>query len=792
MGRGNQFTVTLTGGSPWGFRLFGGESFPLQVAKVRKKSKADLSGLQEEDVIISINGISMAGKSHQDAMFIVDNAGDSLTFEMSRNGPTNVSQPAPVVNGHDSLLTNDRNPTNLRVSPVSFTPKRSPSPYQQEKNRVLTPNPNLAVSHVGAKRSPSPNFKPNPIGNKRSPSPYQPKVVESAYTTREGDTTRHVQTRQFKDNSPDGRQTRSVFQQRQVITQVPKFHPKQVTTPTSPNVWQPPQRFSDSKENISPVRVPNFSVRNIKETISSPSPSKSGPAVPPKPLQERKNFDKNVHAFDLRDRQYIPDPCMFSHDYHFPEVQLVDDDDDDIIDTHPHEDEFHHHHHHHLPVFAPKVEISYDDFVNEQNMYNEDERYDRNNLPPLDLRRVTSLPESEVTGPETPDTESTGATTRKKKMYSDSAFFDDPEANYPTIEEQMSLCKRIAQSLTSAANRKARGAKMFAKRRRKSTKWIHDEGTSSAGDIADLHDLDSEFYQHDGGAKPLFTFRIPNIKNRLAIPDPDAHKMSLSQNEYERLRLNKKRCEHRVVSPSTCHSLVADLQSPKNRGAKLFQKRQARSEKWVIDESNARRPDVVQHTRLESMLSPKPSKSPWEAAMENPLGSVEGAFHHLDHRENLKQINRNLQNVTPFSPQPVSVPYYTPEVRTKLDNQNDLEILQGEDFNRKARGWCPVRETKRTETSTYTQEESYPQRTSRQEPPPPPPLPTKTDNYNRKIRAWNTGPQQTSTSRKTQKSVKRVTTENNYGTYPGRNQKRTDYNYNYQTTTDGIPGSSDL
>jgi hypothetical protein len=48
-------------------------------------------------------------------------------------------------------------------------------------------------------------------------------------------------------------------------------------------------------------------------------------------------------------------------------------------------------------------------------------------------------------------------------------------------------------------------------------------------------------------------------------------------------------------------------------------------------------------------------------------------------------------------------------------------------------------------------------------------LPTKQDNYNRKIRAWNTGPQETS-SRKTEKSVKRVisTTQNNYGTYPGR------------------------
>jgi hypothetical protein len=237
---------------------------------------------------------------------------------------------------------------------------------------------------------------------------------------------------------------------------------------------------------------------------------------------------------------------------------------------------------------------------------------------------------------------------------------------------------------------------MFAKRKRKSAKWVHELGrfaSSSTGDIADLHDLDTEFFVDEGGFRPLFSFRIPNIKNRLAIPDPEANKMSLSQDEFERLRLNKKRCDHRVVSPNTCHSLVADLQSPKNRGAKLFQKRQAKSENWVIDESNARRPDVLPHTRLEGMLSPKPTMSPWEAAMDNPLGNVEGAFNHISEREHLQRVNKNLQNARqePFSPQPVSVPYNTSaRSRTRLQNDYEIEILQGEDFNRRARGWRPM------------------------------------------------------------------------------------------------------
>ena len=31
---GERVTVTITGGAPWGFRLFGGGNFPLEVAKV--------------------------------------------------------------------------------------------------------------------------------------------------------------------------------------------------------------------------------------------------------------------------------------------------------------------------------------------------------------------------------------------------------------------------------------------------------------------------------------------------------------------------------------------------------------------------------------------------------------------------------------------------------------------------------------------------------------------------------------------------------------------------------------
>lgn len=235
---------------------------------------------------------------------------------------------------------------------------------------------------------------------------------------------------------------------------------------------------------------------------------------------------------------------------------------------------------------------------------------------------------------------------------------------------------------------------MFAKRKHKSTRWIHDgvhQDSYSAGDVEDLVDLDTEFFIDEGGSKPLFSFRIPNIRSRIANPDGNL-KMSLTQDQFERLRLGSQKSDHRAVSPSTCHSLVADLQSKKNRGAKLFQKRQARSEKWVIDESNAKKAPMSPPTRLETMLSPssEPSLSPWEAAMQNPVGSVDAAFSQRYRQEQLKKYQPVVQPVsTPYQQQRPQQPPppQQPVIKHNLRAEDPLNVITGPTYNRSPRGW---------------------------------------------------------------------------------------------------------
>lgn len=255
-----------------------------------------------------------------------------------------------------------------------------------------------------------------------------------------------------------------------------------------------------------------------------------------------------------------------------------------------------------------------------------------------------------------------------EKLFSDSAFYDDATNRYPTIDEQMSMCKKIAQSLTSFANTRAKGARMFAKRKRKANKWIHvhefgSEFSSSAGDVADINDLDSELLYDEGGNKPLFTFRIPKVANQVSTGE----RMSLSKQEFERLRLVAPKVDHHGVSPNMCFSIAADLhKGGRNRGAKLFQKRQQRVEKFVIDETNVLRSPTT--TKLDFIVQNPtqhaPEKSPWNAAAQ---GDVSKAF-----------VPNHQMHAMPLQPIP----------KHNLISDNQPKLMGGSNFNKKAQGWA--------------------------------------------------------------------------------------------------------
>ncbi|XP_070610043.1 synaptopodin 2-like protein isoform X2 [Erythrolamprus reginae] len=78
--------VTLSGGGPWGFRLQGGseQDRPLQVSKIRKRSKACRGGLRENDELVSVNGKPCAGLSHATTMQLIDSSSNTLSIVVTR------------------------------------------------------------------------------------------------------------------------------------------------------------------------------------------------------------------------------------------------------------------------------------------------------------------------------------------------------------------------------------------------------------------------------------------------------------------------------------------------------------------------------------------------------------------------------------------------------------------------------------------------------------------------------------------------------------------------------------
>ncbi|XP_073690120.1 synaptopodin 2-like protein isoform X2 [Garra rufa] len=87
--------ITLSGGAPWGFRLQGGieHQKPLQVAKVRKRSKACRAGLREGDELVSINENSCGSLSHAQAMNLIDSMPGTLHIRVRRAMSPSSSRP---------------------------------------------------------------------------------------------------------------------------------------------------------------------------------------------------------------------------------------------------------------------------------------------------------------------------------------------------------------------------------------------------------------------------------------------------------------------------------------------------------------------------------------------------------------------------------------------------------------------------------------------------------------------------------------------------------------------------
>ncbi|XP_040885394.1 synaptopodin 2-like protein [Toxotes jaculatrix] len=123
-----EIVVSLSGGAPWGFRLQGGaeQQKPLQVAKVRRRSKACRAGLKEHDELVAIGDQMCAELSHAQAMSLIDVQSATLTLRVKR-APSGFHS-----SSYSGRSASPRSSMRVLSPPMASLPSHCPS--------VLSPN----------------------------------------------------------------------------------------------------------------------------------------------------------------------------------------------------------------------------------------------------------------------------------------------------------------------------------------------------------------------------------------------------------------------------------------------------------------------------------------------------------------------------------------------------------------------------------------------------------------------------------------------------------------------------
>lgn len=61
-----------------------------------------------------------------------------------------------------------------------------------------------------------------------------------------------------------------------------------------------------------------------------------------------------------------------------------------------------------------------------------------------------------------------------EKLFASSSFYSP--VIHPTVEDQVALAQRISHSLSDISNHQSKGQSMYVNRKKRSVKWIHDDG----------------------------------------------------------------------------------------------------------------------------------------------------------------------------------------------------------------------------------------------------------------------------------------------------------------------------
>ncbi|XP_078250710.1 PDZ and LIM domain protein 5 isoform X20 [Pogona vitticeps] len=162
----NNYSVSLVGPAPWGFRLQGGKDFnmPLTISRLSDGGKAANANVGIGDIVLTIDGISADGMTHLEAQNKIKTCTGNLTMNLQR---------APAAPKPDPVPVQQVEPKEL-VKPVpiasAVAPKVSPT-GNVAFNKAPRPFGAVSSSKVTSIPSPSSAFTPAHAGFSSHASP---------------------------------------------------------------------------------------------------------------------------------------------------------------------------------------------------------------------------------------------------------------------------------------------------------------------------------------------------------------------------------------------------------------------------------------------------------------------------------------------------------------------------------------------------------------------------------------------------------------------------------------------
>ncbi|XP_077789969.1 PDZ and LIM domain protein 5 isoform X3 [Podarcis muralis] len=174
----NNYSISLVGPAPWGFRLQGGKDFnmPLTISRLSDGGKAANANVGIGDVVLSIDGISADGMTHLEAQNKIKTCSGKLTMNLQRAPSAPKPDPIPVQQVEPKELVKPVPIPSAVVPKVSSTANiafnKAPRPFGSMSASKITSIPSPSSAFTPAHASFSSHASPTPLANVTPPTAF--------------------------------------------------------------------------------------------------------------------------------------------------------------------------------------------------------------------------------------------------------------------------------------------------------------------------------------------------------------------------------------------------------------------------------------------------------------------------------------------------------------------------------------------------------------------------------------------------------------------------------------------